>query len=245
MNLLIAIDDTDDVGTLGTGEILENMCHELAKQYPVTFSGITRHQLLIHQDIKYTSHNSSMCCIIKTDLNHIFAITEFAQEYLKTQSAPGSDPGLCLAVQEKLCEQDISSLISWGKLAKNEILTKDQAYTFAQDLGIHLSEHGGTGDGVIGALAGIGLRLSGNDGRFKGKLNLPEGKESLTVEELLAIPTIDKVLTEDNQELAPQEIVLLTDKIKTVFIDHHSVLPVRKNADGSYVNLSRKELKRY
>jgi len=245
VNLLIAIDDTDDVGTLGTGEILENMCKELAAKYQVTFTGITRHQLLIHQDIKYTSHNSSMCCIIKTDPNHLPVIIEFAQEYLKTQSAPGSDPGLCLVVQEKLCEQDISSLISWGRLAKNEILTKDLAYTFARELGIHLSEHGGTGDGVIGALAGIGLRLSGNDGRFKGKLDIPDGKEFLTVQELLAIPTIEKVLTEENQELAPHEIVILTDKIKTVFIDHHSVLPVRIKADGSYVNLSRKELKRY
>ncbi len=50
------------------------------------------------------------------------------------------------------------------------LLTKQEAYMLANTTGVHLSENGGTGDGIVGALAGTGLRLDGNDGRFRGWL---------------------------------------------------------------------------
>lgn len=52
-----------------------------------------------------------------------------------------------------------ADLVDFGRRAKNEVLTKDLAYDLAVKLGVPLSEHGGTGDGVIGAVAGSGLRL--------------------------------------------------------------------------------------
>lgn len=63
---------------------------------------------------------------------------------------------------------DPKRLIEFGKMAKQAVTNKQAAYDLARETGIHLSEQGGTGDGVIGAIAGIGLRLSGNDGRYCG-----------------------------------------------------------------------------
>ena len=103
--------------------------------------------------------------------------------------------------------------------AKSTVLNKEDAYSLAENLGIHLSEHGGTGEGIIGALAGIGLRLSGNDGRFKGKFDLDIKNGFIRSSDILNSPFVDVVATEDNDDLALEELVYITDKLKTVLID--------------------------
>lgn len=244
MKIFIAIDDTDDIGTKGTGEILEELCIELSNRFEASFSRVTRHQLLVHEDIKYTSHNSSMCCegIIKpTDLEYI---KEEAIKYLKENCAPNSDPGLCI-VKTDIDDRHIKRIMDWGKRAKTFVLSKIEAYSLAEETGIHLSEHGGTGDGIIGAMAGIGLRLSGNDGRFKGKFDLNVVNGHLTVKEICCSDCIDIVLNENFEELQPDEKVFIGDKLKTVLFDHRAALLVKKNKDGCWVNLTRKEIKEH
>ena len=59
--LLICMDDTDSLDSPGTGEVLEELLARLAEEGLGRGSFITRHQLLVHPDIPYTSHNSSMC----------------------------------------------------------------------------------------------------------------------------------------------------------------------------------------
>ncbi len=83
--------------------------------------------------------------------------------------------------------------ISTGKKTKGTVLAKEEAYETASKLGVHLSEHGGTGSGVIGALAGAGLRLGGNDGRIKGKYFVDAQNEVMTVEEILCRTNIREV----------------------------------------------------
>lgn len=245
VKIYIAIDDTDDIGTAGTGEILENLCAGLQEKLHISFSRVTRHQLLIHKDIRYTSHNSSMCSFAETDPSIIPEIIKFSIEYLVKNCAERSDPGLCVVDLDKLDKISIEKLIEWGWKAKKTVLKKEDAYSLAENLGIHLSEHGGTGEGIIGALAGIGLRLSGNDGRFKGKFDLDIKNEFIKVRNMLKSSLIDKVTTEDNKDLIPEDIVYITDKLKTVLIDYKSILLVRKNSEGYWENLSRKELKGY
>lgn len=175
---LICIDDTDDIGTKGTGEIAEeiaNLLCDSTNQQP----WVTRHQLFVHPDIPYTSHNSAMCFRLETQAQ-FEQIKQVAVKHLVEQSAPASDPGL--AILDLDTEFDSNALIEFGLLAKKEVITKPQAYELADKLGISLSEHGGTGQGVIGALAGLGLRLYGQDGRVKGQVDLgqEESEEGLS-----------------------------------------------------------------
>lgn len=137
-------------------------------------SRVTRHQLYVHEDIPYTSHNSSMCFEVYIKEVYIEEMKRYFIEYLEKNHAEGSDPGLCIIDFSTLSDGTKEALISFGKKAKKEVLTKDEAYEFARKHQIHLTEHGGTGIGVIGALAGCGLRLTGNDGRFRGKEKLAE-----------------------------------------------------------------------
>lgn len=50
--------------------------------------------------------------------------------------------------------------------AKREIVTEQEARRLAAAAGLTLTAHGGTGLGVIGAFAAVGLRAGGDDGRF-------------------------------------------------------------------------------
>ena len=57
MNIFIGIDDTDNLESRGTGRLARSIAADLGKTYDLY--GVTRHQLLVHPDIPYTSHNSA------------------------------------------------------------------------------------------------------------------------------------------------------------------------------------------
>lgn len=230
MQILVAIDDTDtvkmdNVDVRGTGELASLIKHAIEERGWGICEPITRHQLLIHPDIPYTSHNSSMCFAADIDSAYLDALIAFAAEFLQRESAPDSDPGLCVAVNERISRP--GWLIAFGYMAKNYVLTKDEAYHLAQTLGLHLSEHGGTGQGVIGALAGIGLRLSGNDGRFKGKVKIRSAEDAVSVGSICAQGKVDCVKCLEQGIILPDdEMVRLGDQVKTILHYGQSVLPV-------------------
>jgi len=248
VNIIIGIDDTDNQETKGTGHLVEAMCGEIEKNNWGLCAPITRHQLYVHEDIPYTCHNSAMCCEIFLANGHFDNVLDFGQHVLKTKSAQGSDPGLCVAVLDKTLNQ--KELEKFGRAAKHRILTKDDAYFLANHLGVHLSEHGGTGQGVIGAIAGIGLRLTGNDGRYRGWYHLGRPGKKMTAGNLCSYDFIDAVMTRNGEKIDNNDrLVLGADKIKTVLLGNERVVLVAKvNAiagDATWVTLTKQQVKEY
>jgi hypothetical protein len=143
---------------------------------------------------------------------------------LVRESAEGSDPGLCVAVMERLERRD--ELEAFGRQAKSRVLSRDDAFSLAVRCGMHLSEHGGSGQGVIGAVAAVALRLGGNDGRLRGRLRLEPVGATFTVADFCRQGEIDSVRTLDGRALTDGEKVLLGEKAKTVLLDGKSVLLV-------------------
>lgn len=206
---LLSFDDTDELNMPGTGHLLDSFLQTL----PAKCSFISRHQLFVHADVPYTSHNSAMCAQIDGQLAAEELITR-AAAYLEQRSAPGADPGLCVAAWQTMMQREL--LVLWGYWAKREVLTKEDAYALAQQCGVHLSEHGGTGQGVVGALAAVGLRLAGQDGRIKGKRQLEQS--SLTVRELLCNTGFDRVCAYGQGELPLDAVVCLNGQpVKAVY----------------------------
>ena len=118
----------------------------------------------------------------------------------------------------------------------------------ARDPGIHLSEHGGTGDGVIRALAGTGLRLSGSDGRIRANFPGCAG-EVFTAASILAQTNIEEIRDEGGLLLGPEEKVLLGEKVKSVLLNGKIVLLVESNTAATgkarWVTLSREKIRKY
>lgn len=247
MKILICIDDTDNHASKGTGDLAERLAAEIINNNWGTAEPITRHQLFFHPAIPYTSHNSAMCFAAEIAEGTLEKIIAFSAAFLSGNSAPGSDPGLGVTVLNRLA--DARQLIDFGLRAKSNILTKQEAYRLAaREPAVFLSEHGGTGDGVIGALAGIGLRLSGNDGRFKGKYYEGHTGKIMTVRSIIAGSNIQEVRIEGGELLGAEEKVLLGEKVKSVLLNGRIVLPVEANsaAKGAmWVTLGREKIRKF
>ena len=182
--VVVCIDDTDDVTkSTSTGKVAGTIADACASLGGRIRLGTTRHQLLLSPDVPYTSHNSSMCFEAELPDGCVEEFRRMAAELLVEGSVPAADPGLCVAVlpqdggihgEDGETAGQIAELIAFGKRAKVEYCSKESAYALAASIPwVHLSEHGGSGQGIVGALAGVGLRLSGNDGRFRGAFDLP------------------------------------------------------------------------
>jgi hypothetical protein len=247
MRILISIDDTDNLESPGTGALASRIASDLEINGWGKSSYVTRHQLLVHPDIPYTSHNSAMCFAAEVDEAALESIIHYAAEFLKRESAAGSDPGLCVTVVDRL--KNPEPLIAFGRKAKQSVITIAEAYSLAETLQLHLSEHGGTGQGVIGALAGAGLRLSGNDGRLKGRLNIADVDGWAAVSDICSHNDVDEVRSLNGPPLKDTERVKLGEKVKTVLLEGKSVLLVVP-ADGAvagtaWQTCSRQQLKNY
>jgi len=249
MNYLACIDDTDMPGTKGTGWLVEELCKILSTDGLASPSSISRHQLFVHEDIPYTSHNSSMCVELTLKKGTIQLIIQVMANFLETRSELGSDPGLCVAALT--CDLDRKSLIEFGKNAKHKVTSKAAAYALAKKVGIHLSEHGGTGQGIIGAVAGVGLRLSGDDGRYRGWYHLGLPGDVVRVEELCKYPFIDLLATTEGVALPMDSSVHIgSEKTKIVCMGYKQVLVVTANENASktgiaYRTITKEEAKRY
>ncbi|GGP62213.1 DNA-binding protein [Shewanella saliphila] len=259
---LICIDDTDDIGTKGTGEIAEEIMALIVAESAVSSvnklgikraTWVTRHQLFVHPDIPYTSHNSAMCFELESDLS-LSQIKQLCIAHLVAESAAVADPGLAIVDKHTLTADDCHQLIAFGVDAKQMVKTKNEAYQLAKTVNVDLSEHGGTGQGVIGALAGIGLRLSGNDGRLKGQVSVGLSAETpsvlLSVDHITEQCGLDGVMDVNGQMLGGHEQILLSGKVKAVFHGHLFLLLVYQVADPQtgdiqWCNALRQQLKKY
>ena len=156
--IYVGIDDTDTLDTPGTNQLARALVARVASLWePIR---ITRHQLFFDPRVPYTSKNGSASILLRRrgSVSLDESIREFRagmQEWFKA----GSDPGLCVTPSVP------PEVIAFGRHAQQEIVTQQQARDLARENGIHLEGLGGTEDGVIGALAAVGLAATGDDGR--------------------------------------------------------------------------------
>jgi hypothetical protein len=160
----MGVDDTDVLGRKpGTGRLARALGATLQHRGLARLLGVVRQQLLVDPRIPYTSHNSPAVLVLDIGGNGASAEAfAAAAAYVTAHSAPGSDPGLCLAAAAALDGE----VRDFGIRASIDVVTKAEALALAARAGLRLVELGGTGDGVIGALAGVGLTHGGNAGRF-------------------------------------------------------------------------------
>ena len=189
----IGIDDTDNKTSRGTGFRGRELASLLVNTGLATVLGVTRHQLLFHPDVPYTSHNSSACISVVAE--DFLKLKDFCKKYLIRIAADGSDIALCIIDAQNIPE----SVIKWGEKCKIEVVKQGDARQIAWDENIYLEGFTGSQDGVIGALAAVGLHAQGNDGRYiwVGGKELRDYPEIVIVEELMNSSGIHEVISKD------------------------------------------------
>ena len=229
MKYLIGIDDTDNLESRGTGHRVRQLADWLAENHLAAPQGITRHQLLVDPQIPYTSHNSSACMAVESDMPA--DLWEASREFLLRESAPGSDAGLCLAVWDSVNE----CIVSFARRAKLTVLTMLEAEQTALDNGIQLEGLTGTRGGIIGALAAVGLHRQGSDGRFLWLPGLRELRGKLPVSEICALGHVDRVCTLSQTNLHPKTVVDVGEWIRPILRDGLATLYVEEKNHEWYV----------
>lgn len=220
----IAIDDTDEVGYfISTGEICEHIVKHINTNYSRT-TPITRHQLYLHDAIPYTSHNSSMCFTCELDRKDFEEVKAFILEYVSHISALSSSGGVAMVFEKDIINPN--SFIEYGINAKNKVLHKDLAYSIAKEQNVFLQEIKNEGNGIIGALAGVALRFSGNDGRLRGKITLDTPVMFPT--ELLAKNVIDDIEVINANEVIPSKKIVCNNGLKWILKQNKRVLLVEE-----------------
>lgn len=238
----IGLDDTDNAESRGTGYLARMLAHILEKRHVATVEGITRHQLFIHPAIRYTSHNSSACLDVRAA--SLEKLISTCCEYLLNACAAGSDAGLCICRSEEVNDETID----FGQLAKHTVCSMQEALLLARNNNIFLQGLTGNHEGVIGAIAAVGLRAGGNDGRFiwlSGKKELREiVPGSYTVRQLLEILHIEEISTLQGEKPRAADRVRVDEWLRPVLKHHKGVIIIEKseNNNGYEWKLSPKEI---
>jgi tRNA(Ile2) C34 agmatinyltransferase TiaS len=157
--LFIGLDDTDTLESRGTGHLARAIAAALTTDYPVL--GVLRHQLLVDPRVPCTKNNS--CAAIVLQGNGRVAPSDLLSQVralVLEDFQPGSDPGLCVASTVP------AAVTAFGHRAQGQLVSQDEARALAAAHQIPLLGLGGSEDGVIGALAAVGLAASGEDGRY-------------------------------------------------------------------------------
>ena len=156
--IYVGLDDTDTLEDPGTNQLARHLVRELAGSYSGRI--IIRHQLLEDPRVPCTKKNGCASIALEPlDSTPLAAMIETLRRIIVPWCPIGSDPGLCVTNSVP------PAVISWGHRCQRELLTQAEARNIAAEHSIHLEGLGGTEDGVIGALAAVGLMATKNDGR--------------------------------------------------------------------------------
>jgi hypothetical protein len=214
--IYLGIDDTDNAESGGTGRVARAIAAALRDQFRIL--GVSRHQFMVDERIPYTSNNSGNVIHLQADAVGVEQLAARVGKLLMAHCLPGSDPGLCVA--RSACAGH-----PFGEAVQTRLTTQAEAFHVASELGLLLRPLGGSGDGVIGALAGAILAAGGNDGRFVEVGQTRALTSTVTVEELAAAG-VAQIRTSAGQTVDRGVVDTLGGRVRPLLQDHAPVLLV-------------------
>lgn len=231
----VGFDDTDSLDSdRGTGKLARWFQKELPED--CSLWGVVRQQLLVHEEIPYTSHNSSACVVVEIpDLGFLDGLISRAVQHLECYALEGSDPGLCVTYDG---DPVLPRLIAFSQKCTSQVVTQADALQAACRM--HLSGHGGTNDGIIGAAAAVGLTAHGWSGRFIEFGKLRDLPERVRVSELERLNILAVSLDRDGQVPAPEDLVHTKGWLRPRLWGNRPILPVVPRENGIWESLGEK-----
>jgi hypothetical protein len=230
MIYFVGLDDTDNKDSRGTGYKSRQLGKLITEKGFGEVQSISRHQLFVNDKIAYTSQNSSACLIVDSEKGD--ELKDLCEAYLIDVAEIGSDAGLCFARIDQINDE----ILSWGKRAKKEVLLKEEAHKIAERAGIFLKGYTGEKIGVIGSLAGVGLRKGGNDGRniWLSGHELRDLKGVYNIGELKQIINIESVITKDGVEVSNKESLEVGEWLRPPIKNNKNTVIVEQSKNADY-----------
>lgn len=235
MRWYIGFDDTDTLDSeIGTGRYARYFAQSIAQE--VCVWGVVRHQLPQLADIPFTTHNSSACVVLETEDPEIGKeLMHRAYAHVQAYYQEGSDPGLCIAGSDQRSQE----VEDFGRRASARIVSQGEAYAAA--CGLHLSGHGGTEDGVIGALAAVGLTMSGWGGSFIDYADIRKLPERIQIRDLRQRGIEPVALRRKGLVPSDEQMVVAPRGIRPRLWAGRPVLPLQQREDFSWEPVDRQK----
>ena len=187
------------IGIDGAGSATETIAKEAAGRISEEFGllinmGITSHQFFQDQSISFKENNTAMCFDFDLPIGSAARADEICWEIVHAACDSSADPGVCiltLRMEDDGLREDVAThagrerktkikeayreLIRFGQTAKRERVKLERALETAELFPeIILKGEGLAGRGRIGALACVGLRVGGDDGKFLGAYDMTQ-----------------------------------------------------------------------
>lgn len=222
---VIGIDDTDMPDQGGTGQLARRLAAEIEARGLGTPVGVTRHQLFEGPGVPKTSRNSA-AAIEFVEVGSGASLLGAAGAIVGAGSIDGSDPGVALAPAKPNL-----SAAKFARAAQAGLVTQAEARHVAAGSGIVLEGLGGDEGGVIGALAAVGLRIDGNDGRYVGLAGIRDVTGVVRVTEILERTGVAAIVDEAGNSLGADVDVDLGDWVRPRLVDGRPVLVASHNGE--------------
>ena len=192
MTIYVGIDNTSNTESVGTAKFARKIAEKISDKYPVY--AVSRHQFYIHPKIKYSTHNFGAVIHIDSEEENVDDVFLTIKRIIEKEYNTGSNPGLAVAHEDQISP----AVINYGQDAKKSIITQKRAIELAKNSNIKLEGFGKTKNGVIGAIASIGLAATKNDGRFLQIGNIRTIKDPQPVEKFIKAG-VEKIFTLDGR----------------------------------------------
>lgn len=215
---VIGIDDTDMPDQGGTGQLARRLAAEIEAGGLGTPVGVTRHQLYEGPGVPKTSRNSA-AAIELVGVDSVAELFDAAGRIVGANSIEGSDPGVALAPSKPN-----PPATTFARAAQTGLVTQEDARRIAAGSGISLEGLGGDEGGVIGALAAVGLRIDGNDGRYVGLAGIRKVAGVVRVAEIVERTGVVRVVDEAGRPLAADVDVDLGNWVRPRLVEGRPVL---------------------
>jgi hypothetical protein len=182
--IYVGLDDTDILDAPGTNQLARHLVKHLAGVWHGQL--ITRHQLLEDPRVPCTRRNGCVAIAFEPLTGQsTTALADAIGSIMMSWCPEGSDPGLCITSDEVP-----QSVIDFGRACQRQLMTQQHARELAAEHRILLRGLSGTEDGVIGALAAVGLMNTRDDGRV-----IYVGNSEVDHYEVSGIQAADRVLS--------------------------------------------------
>jgi len=232
----VGLDDTDFGERIGTGALARELMLYLEREQGVRPRGITRHQLLVHPDVPYTSHNSAACLELES-IRSVDDLARACRHFVELLPHPGADPGLCVCPADSLPQR----LLELGRNAQQVVVSKQEYLDGARQHDWILWELGGEGIGVIGALSACALRMSGDDGRFISLAGIREVARQTTAGCILEGTPVERVVDQDGRSLDATDRIDTQNWVRPDLKNGKIVLQVQRLSGGDGYRIERKK----
>lgn len=230
MRVLIGIDDTDNPTTGGSAILARDLGAVLQETGLARVQSVTRHQLCPASTIHRTTSNAAACLLVHVLSDYYYDLCPACEKYVKAHSAPNANAGLCVVLWDIISDE----VVDFGLKTKRRPVQLEEALRLAETQKIDLKAVTGSGNGMIGALAAVGLRKGSNDGRFvwlPGLRDLPV--HTYTVADLCQRIHVDEVRSHRGTPLSPDETVYTGDWLRPILVGGKAVLFVAEAPEGA------------